>query len=329
MIIQFQTLLAKFRDILLRNGFSPDQSSELARVFTESTMDGVFSHGINRFPRFIEDVKQGIVVAGTGPELISSYSALEQWDGRRGAGISNAQFCTDRSMELASSHGIGAVGLRNTNHWMRGGTYGWRAAEQGFLFIGWTNTMPNMPPWGASSPRLGNNPFVLAIPRGKEPLVLDMAMSLYSYGKLEWHRRKGLELPEYGGYNLDKKLSRDPGEILESKQILPAGLWKGSALALVLDLAAALIAGGNTTKKIGELPAETELSQVFIALDLKRQFTEKEGENMIDETLESLQGLHEQVRYPGQRALRDRKRHMAHGVDIPEELWKELLKLSS
>ncbi len=329
MIIQFQSLLAIFKEILLRNGFSPLQSSELAKVFAETTVDGVFSHGINRFPRFIEDVKQGTVVAGTEPELLNSYPAMEQWDGRQGAGISNALFCTNRCLELASSQGIGAVGLRNTNHWMRGGTYGWRAAEQGFLFIGWTNTMPNMPPWGASSPGLGNNPFVLAIPRGKEHLVLDMAMSQYSYGKLEWQKRKGLELSEYGGYNLDKKLTRDPGEILESKRILPAGLWKGSGLALVLDLAAAMIAGGNTTKKVGELPAETELSQVFIAMDLKRQLTEKERESMIEETLEYLQGLHEQVRYPGQRALRDRRRHMAHGVDIPEELWNELLKLNS
>ena len=102
-------------------------------------------------------------------------------------------------MELASIYGIGCVGLQNTNHWMRGGSYGWRAAEKGKLFIGWTNTMPNMPPWGGSEPTLGNNPFVLAIPREEGHLVLDMAMSQYSYEKLEWHMRSGTDLPEYGG----------------------------------------------------------------------------------------------------------------------------------
>ena len=93
------------------------------------------------------------------------------------------------------------MGLRNTNHWMRGGTYGWKAAEEGFLFMGWTNTMPNMPPWGGDTAALGNNPFVLAIPRPGGHIVLDMAMSQYSYGKLEWHQKCGTELPEYGGYN--------------------------------------------------------------------------------------------------------------------------------
>ena len=327
MILRFQTLTATLKEILLRNGFPAIQSAELALVFAETTMDGVFSHGINRFPRFIEDARQGTVLAGARPELLNSHHALEQWDGRLGAGISNALFCTDRCMELASTHGIGGVGLRNTNHWMRGGSYGWRAADRGFLFIGWTNTMPNMPPWGATSPGLGNNPFVLAIPRRKGHLVLDMAMSQYSYGKLEWQQKTGRDLPEYGGYNLENKLTKDPGEILESQNILPTGLWKGSALALVLDLAAALISGGNTTEKIGELPAETKLSQVFLAVDLKQHLTERQRESVIQDTLDYVKGLHEQVRYPGQHALSERKKHMKHGVEVPEEVWSGILKL--
>ncbi|MDF1575620.1 MAG: 3-dehydro-L-gulonate 2-dehydrogenase [Bacteroidales bacterium] len=327
MIIRFRTLLDTFKTILIQNGFPGSQASELSRVFAETTMDGVFSHGINRFPRFIEDVKKGTVYPGTTPALIHNHHALEQWDGQQGAGISNALFCTDRSMELATLQGIGAVGLRNTNHWMRGGSYGWRAAEKGFLFLGWTNTMPNMPPWGASSPRLGNNPFILAIPKRRGPVVLDMAMSQYSYGKLEWHKRSGTELPEYGGYNLQNRLTKDPGELLESKHLLPAGLWKGSALALVLDLSAAIISGGNTTQQIGELSSETSLSQVFISIDTRRFMAEEQQELLIKETLEYIKARQEQLRYPGQRALEDRKKNMAQGVDIPDELWKQIMAL--
>ena len=214
MILSFQTLKDKFEEILLKYGFPENQAADIAKVFAETTMDGVFSHGINRFPRFIGDVKNGTVLPAIAPELKNAFNALEQWDGLQGAGISNALFCNDRCMELASAHGIGCVGLRNTNHWMRGGSYGWRAAEKGFLFLGWTNTMPNMPPWGGSEARLGNNPFVLAIPRKQGHLVLDMAMSQYSYGKLEWHKLKGTNLPEYGGYGMDNKLTKNPSEIL-------------------------------------------------------------------------------------------------------------------
>jgi 3-dehydro-L-gulonate 2-dehydrogenase len=112
-------------------------------------------------------------------------------------------------MELARSHGIGCVGLRNTNQWMRGGTYGWHAAEKGMLFMGWTNTVPNMPPWGGSRPTLGNNPLIVAIPRREGHVLLDMAMSQYSYGKLVWHNRIGTDLPAFGGYNMDNELTRE------------------------------------------------------------------------------------------------------------------------
>lgn len=327
MILRFQTLQEKFHELLLKYGFPAVQAKQIADVFAETTMDGVFSHGINRFPRFIGDVKDGTVIPGNEPELIKSFSAFEQWDGKQGAGISNALYSADRCMELASTYGIGCIGLRNTNHWMRGGSYGWKAADRGFLFLGWTNTTPNMPPWGASKAVLGNNPFVMALPRKNGHLVLDMAMSQYSYGKLEWQKKKGEELPEYGGYNLDNKLTKDPAEILQSERILPTGMWKGSALALVLDLAAGIISGGNTTREIGELKSETDLSQVFMAVDIERHMTPEQRENLVEETLSFIKESNEQVRYPGQRSQEDRKAHHEKGVEIPEKIWSEILAL--
>jgi 3-dehydro-L-gulonate 2-dehydrogenase len=327
MILSKQTLEDKFGEILQKYGFPQNQALTIAQVFTESTLDGVFSHGINRFPRFIDDIKEARIKPGVFPEQKNAFNALEQWDGHQGAGISNALFCTDRCIELASAHGIGCVGLRNTNHWMRGGSYGLRAAEKGFLFLGWTNTMPNMPPWGASETRLGNNPFVMAIPRKEGHLLLDMSMSQYSYGKLEWHRLTGTDLPEYGGYSQDQKLTKDPGEILESKQLLPAGLWKGSALALVLDLAAAILSCGNTTEKIGKLSAETDLSQVFIVVDIDRHMSSGQRTHLVEETLAYMTAQDKNVRYPGQRSNMDRLKHLENGVDVPEKLWNQILNL--
>lgn len=327
MILEFKTLKEKFQELLLKYGFPPAQARQIADVFAETTLDGVFSHGIHRFPRFIGDVKDGIVKPGVEPDLVKNFSAFEQWDGRQGAGISNALFSVDRCMELASSYGIGCVGLRNTNHWMRGGSYGWRAVEKGFLFLGWTNTIPNMPPWGGSKAALGNNPFIMAIPHRKEHLVLDMAMSQYSFGKLEWQKRTGRDLPEFGGYNLDNKLTKDPAEILQSMRILPTGLWKGSAMALVFDLAGAIISGGNTSQKIGEFKSETNLSQVFIAVDIERHMSTEQREKLVQDTLSFIKEGNVHARYPGQRSQKDRLTHLEKGIEIPEKIWSEILRL--
>ena len=94
-------------------------------------------------------------------------------------------------MNWPGKFGIGLASLSNTNHWQRGGTYGWHAARKGFIFICWTNTEANMPAWGAKDVRLGNNPFVIAVPYKDEAVVLDFAMTQFSYGKMENYRREG------------------------------------------------------------------------------------------------------------------------------------------
>ena len=77
-----------------------------------------------------------------------SFGAMERWDGHRDSAL-NARLAMARAIELAKKSGIGLVALGNNNHWMRGGTYGWLAAEKGCIGICWSNTAPNMPAWGA------------------------------------------------------------------------------------------------------------------------------------------------------------------------------------
>src|SRR5205823_1096144 len=151
---------------------------------------------------------------------------------------------------------LGCVALKNTNHWMRGGSYGWQAAEAGVIGICWTNTMPNLPPWGASDQRLGNNPLVIAVPRPPGHVVLDMAMSQFSYGALASYRLRGEQLPVAGGFDIDGQLTRDPAAIEHSGRPLPIGFWKGSGLALMLDMLAALLSGGRATHQVPPNPDE-------------------------------------------------------------------------
>ena len=125
---------------------------------------------------------------------------------------------------------------------MRGGTYGWQAADAGLIGICWTNTMPNLPPWGATEPCIGNNPLVIAVPRAKGQVVLDMAMSQFSYGALESYRTRGQMLPVDGGFDEHGNLTRDPAAIESTQRLLPVGYWKGSGLAVVLDMVAAMLA---------------------------------------------------------------------------------------
>ena len=210
-----------FYNILISYGFDKSKADTCAEIFTANSIDGVYSHGVNRFGRFIEYLQKGYIKKDAEPTLIQSRNAIEHWDAQFGPGPLNALHATDRAMKLATDFGIGCVTLANNNHWMRAGYYGWKAAKAGFAFMSWTNTIGNMPAWNAVDPRLGNNPLVLAIPYKYEAIVLDMAMSQYSYGKMELAAMKNEQLPTAGGFNTEGFLSTDPQSIIDSRRFLP------------------------------------------------------------------------------------------------------------
>ena len=133
-----------------------------------------------------------------------------------------------RAIELARENALGGVGLRNTNHWMRPGAFGLQAADAGFIGICWTNTTVLMPPWGSAQKRIGNNPMVVCIPRKDGPVLLDMAMSQYSNGKLEVMRRRGDQLTLAGGYDEEGNPIPPPPEgymYTEEGGLMPDGRW--------------------------------------------------------------------------------------------------------
>jgi len=239
----------------------------------------------------------------------------------------------DRAIGLSHERGIGCVALANTNHWMRGGSYGWQAAEAGAIGICWTNTMANLPPWGASDARVGNNPLIIAVPRATGHVVLDMAMSQFSYGALATYRMRGEPLPVEGGFDAEGRLTRDPTAIEASKRPLPIGYWKGSGLALMLDMVGALLSAGCATHQIAaDTERETNLSQVFIAVNPSSVDQAGTSVNLADQIVDHLQSpplaAGERVRYPGEHVLQTRKENMANGIPVEPAIWREVQELS-
>ncbi len=331
-LIQPDTMQQTFQNILLRDGYTNDRATQLASVFTQNSIDGIYTHGVNRFPRFIEYTQKGYVQRDAVPELKCKNNGVEQWDGNSGPGILSALTATERSMKLADEYGIGCVGLSNTHHWMRGGTYGWNAASAGYIFIGFTNTIANMPAYGAIDPKLGNNPLVLAVPCNDKAIVLDMATSQFSYGSMELAAMQGRELPEFGGYDTKGNLTKDPKEILESGRPLPAGYWKGAGLSLLLDLLAAVLSGGLSTFEITQQPAEYSLSQVFISIKASSLRSPSSiavvVENIIKDYKKSIPAdKNGDITYPGERMLRARKENLENGIPVLKKVWDEIQKL--
>jgi 3-dehydro-L-gulonate 2-dehydrogenase len=318
---------------ILKEHQLPEKDANLcADIFTNNSLDGVYTHGVNRFARFVKNIKEGVVQTAAEPIRLSSFGGLEQWNGLLGAGLVNATFATERAMHLAANHGIGCVALANTNHWMRGGTYGWQAVKKGFVFIGWTNTIANMPAWKAVDSRLGNSPIIIAIPYAEEAIVLDMAVSQFSFGALEQQAMNGDKLPVPGGYDKNGNLTHDPAAIIEGGRTLPVGYWKGSGLALLLDLLATILSSGLSTHQITRQGVEKGVSQVFVCIDLRHLINYESINNIIQNIIADYissipQSSEDKIRYPGERVLETRKRNNEKDIPVIKKVWDEVLAL--
>ncbi len=333
MRVPYDELKNEFKRVLIKRGFEEEMAETAASIIADNSRDGVYSHGLNRFPSIVKAIDEGAIKPNMRPEKRNGIGALEQWDGQLGFGPTNATIAMERAVELAGEFGIGCVALNNTNHWLRGGSYGLKAANAGCIGICMTNTFPNMPAWGGTEKRIGNNPLIISIPqKNGGHVLLDMAQSLFSYGKLQTYSLAGEKLPFDGGYDSEGNLTNDPDAILNGGEVLPAGFWKGSGLSIAIDMVVSALSMGRSTFNMRMDARDEAISQVFIAINP----TAYAGEDFAGEYITNMSEYIKtsakmdnvpDILYPGERTAKTRKENLSKGIPVNEEIWETVKKL--
>ena len=313
---------------------SADAAHRFAEIFAGNSLDGVYSHGMNRFPRYIADMESGLCDASvTQAERVSGLGGLEVWDAHFGVGPLIAQQAAQRAVDLAKEHGIACVALRNNSHWLRAGRFGLMMAEQGMMGLCMTNTCLNLVAYGAKEPSTGNNPICFAVPRKGGSLVMDMAVSQYAYGKMEIMAQQGEMLPVPCGYDEDGNETNNPAEIVRSGLMMPMAQWKGSALSIMVDLMVSMASMGRTSLEIGGMKdGEKGMSQLFICLNPAAVVDMDKVDEKMEKTVAFLDGLEARegmsgVHAPGANLEKTRARNREHGIPVTEATWAKIQEL--
>ena len=325
-IIKKDELEAVFYKKLVKHGLGPEQAGSIASVFALNAADGILTHSVYRFERQVEQLDSGLAKPGTMPLKVAGFGGLERYDALFGPGITSAIFSMKRACELASENGIGAVALRNANHWMRAGYYALMASEKGYVGVCWTNTMANLCAWQSKEPVIGNNPVAMAMPSEKGcAMLVDSAMSQFSVGKTMQYAMESRPLPVPGGWDEKGELTCDAQAIVNTRRFLPAGYWKGSGFSMILDAMASFLSDGNTTSQIkGVNPlVETGLSQVFIAID-PRTIGSDGAQGIIDSIAKSVEP---DCRIPGGQLYQKREKALKEGIEFSRKTWNDILAL--
>ena len=319
----------------LERFLNAQDAKRFAEIFAGNSLDGVYSHGMNRYPRYLSDMESGLCDAKvTQAERVSGFGALEVWDAHFGVCPLIAQQMAERAIELARTHGIACVALRNNSHWLRAGRYGLMMADAGMMGLCMTNTCMNLVAYGAKEPSTGNNPITIAIPRRAGSLVMDMAVSQYAFGKLEIMAQEGGMLDTPCGYDTDGNLTNDPQKIVESGLMTPMALWKGSALSIMIDLMVSMLSLGRTSLTIGT-PADGEkgMSQMFVCMNPAAVIDMDKAEAQMEKTiaflnsLEPKDGVHG-VHAPGENLEKTRARNRECGIPVTEDTWQKIVNAS-
>ena len=308
---------------LVTNGCDDFNGKIVATTVTHAERDGSISHGLFRIPGYIASLKSNKVKGNARPSNTFLTQNAIRVDGDYGFAPTAINVGIPSLVETANKHGVGVLTITNTHHFAALWHETEALAENNLIGIACTAYKPSVAPAGAKKPLFGTNPISFAWPRkNNTPVVYDMATSTMAMGEVQVAARDGHKVPFGTGLNKDGEKTDDPSKIANGGVLLTFGEYKGSAIAMMIELLAAGLVGDLFSFEAKEEdnndggPARggefiMALSPQLIAGNNWNEHAEKFFEQM-----KSLEG----VRLPGER------RHNNRLDKGPRNINSELIK---
>ncbi len=318
-------------EVLVRCDLTDADAGVVADVLVDADLRGVSSHGIALLPRNVQRLRRGKAKPRPEIRVVREQDAVMVLDGDAGLGPVVATRAMTHAIERAARHGLGAVGVRNANHFGAAGYYATMAANRGFIGLVASNAASIMAPPGGVTPVEGNNPVAVACPAGSEvPLVVDLALSVVSFNRIRQAARRGETLGQ--GWALDRhgEPTEDPSVALEGL-LLPIGGHKGFALALVVDALTGPLTGGLFPWEV--LANDHHgMGFLFLVIDVAHFVPVDEFRARMDTLLRAVRASEsrsdgEPVRTPGERSAASRRERAVAGIPISSLPLADLQKL--
>ena len=314
---------------LLAHGCDQETADILSELITNAERDGSLSHGLFRLPAYVSGLKSGKINGKQKPEVKKLTPSVIKADGKNCLAPVVLNKSIPELVKVAKGNGVAVLAIINSHHMAAMWPETEKIAEEGLVAFACTSYKPAVAPAGAIKPLFGTNPISFAWPRkNNTPVVYDMATASMAMGEVQVAKREGHKVPLGTGLTKDGKDTTDPAEIADGGVLLPFGGYKGSGIAMMVELLAGALVGDNFSYETaakdnndGGPPSGGE----FILAISPDKLSDKDWDKHANEFFEKMKSMGE-VRLPGER--RHKNRLDKGPRNINEELVNKIRSLS-
>jgi LDH2 family malate/lactate/ureidoglycolate dehydrogenase len=315
----------------------PEADAHLvADSLVQADLWGHQSHGVMRLSWYAARIRAGVMEAVTKPEFVVDASAVAVLDGHDGIGQVLTTRAAEEAIRRAKIHGIGAVAVRNSNHFGTAMYFTTMAPPQGCVAFLSTNASPAMAPWGGCKKTVGTNPWSIAAPAGRyAPIVLDIANTAVARGKVYLAKQRGRPIPLGWAINADGEATTDATEAINGIILAMAG-HKGYAIATMMDVLSGVLTGSAFGSNVHG-PYQTEhksgAGHFMIALNVETFLPLDEFNTRMETLIAELKSVplakgFDEVFYPGELEARNEGLNRQEGLLLPEDTLADLTKIA-
>jgi len=319
-------------EVFARAGLPRPDAAVVAEVLVWANLRGVDTHGVTRIPRYVELIERGEMNPRPAIRIRTETPASVLIEADRAAGPVAMMRGVAEAVRKARDAGIGLALVRATTHTAALGYYTLQIAKEGMAGIALAGSWPNVVYHGSRAAGVSTSPISIAVPGG-EPVVLDMATSLVSMGKLNQAKKAGKPIPE--GWALDAKgnPTTDPHA---AQTPLPMGGAKGSGLSFMVECLASLIASNPLlAESLEGTPegARHRQNGFVMAIDLAPFGDPERFRREVERLVKALKALPrvdaaDEILMPGERGARTLKARSRDGIPLPSSVREELQALA-
>ncbi|HEU0081295.1 MAG TPA: Ldh family oxidoreductase [Bradyrhizobium sp.] len=315
--------------IFVRDGCSASNAQSVARALVAAESDGLKGHGLSRIPTYLQMVRAGKIDGAAQPSATRPRPGALAIDAAHGFAYPALDLAVAGLPALAAAQGVAAASIRRSSHCGETGLPCEALARQGLVALLFANTPGAMAPWGGRQPVFGTNPIAFAAPlQGREPVVVDLALSKVARGSIVAAKQRGESIPQGWALDAGGNATTDPDKGLAGSMI-PLGDAKGAALAFMVEVLAACLTGANlafeASSFLDDKGPPPATGQLLLAIDPSAFGHGRFGERIaaLADAIEQQPG----ARLPGTRRLASRARAAREGIVIPPEIealgnWK-------